>query len=43
VLDIFEIGSLELFAWAGFKLRSSWSLPPKQCKIAISVQPRNLV
>jgi hypothetical protein len=23
VLDIFEIGSLELFAWAGFKLRSS--------------------
>jgi hypothetical protein len=23
VMDIFEIGSKELFAWAGFKLRSS--------------------
>jgi hypothetical protein len=23
----FEIGSFELFAWAGFKPRSSWSLP----------------
>jgi hypothetical protein len=25
----FEIESLELFSWAGFKLRSSWSLPPE--------------
>jgi hypothetical protein len=24
----FEIGSLEPFAWAGFELRSSCSLPP---------------
>jgi hypothetical protein len=29
VLGIFEIGSCELFAWAGFKPQSSWSLPPK--------------
>jgi hypothetical protein len=29
VMGIFEIGSCELFAWAGFKPRSSWSLPPK--------------
>jgi hypothetical protein len=28
VMDFFEIGSQELFAWAGFELRSSWSLPP---------------
>jgi hypothetical protein len=27
VLDIFEIGSHELFAWAGFELQSSLSLP----------------
>jgi hypothetical protein len=27
VLGIFEIGSHELFAWVGFKLPSSWSLP----------------
>jgi hypothetical protein len=25
----FEIGSRELFAWPGFKLWSSWSLPPE--------------
>jgi hypothetical protein len=25
----FEIGSHKLFAWAVFKLRSSWSLPPE--------------
>jgi hypothetical protein len=29
VLDIFQIGSLKLSAWAGFEPRSSWSLPPK--------------
>jgi hypothetical protein len=29
VRDIFEIGSHELFARAGFKLWSSWSLPPE--------------
>jgi hypothetical protein len=29
VMGIFEIGSCELFAQAGFKLRSSWSLPPE--------------
>jgi hypothetical protein len=29
VIGIFEIGSLELFAWAGFEPRSSWSLPPE--------------
>jgi hypothetical protein len=27
VLGIFEIGSYELFAWAGFELQSSWTLP----------------
>jgi hypothetical protein len=27
VLGIFEIGSLELFAWVNFNLQSSWSLP----------------
>jgi hypothetical protein len=25
----FEIGSHKLFAWAGFELWSSWSLPPE--------------
>jgi hypothetical protein len=25
----FELGSWELFAWAGFELWSSWSLPPE--------------
>jgi hypothetical protein len=25
----FEIGSCELFAWAGFKPWSAWSLPPE--------------
>jgi hypothetical protein len=25
----FKIGSCKLFAWAGFKLWSSWSLPPE--------------
>jgi hypothetical protein len=25
----FEMGSNELFAWAGFKPWSSWSLPPE--------------
>jgi hypothetical protein len=29
VLGIFEAGSLQLFALAGFKPRSSWSLPPE--------------
>jgi hypothetical protein len=29
VMGFFKIGSWELFAWAGFKLRSSWSLPPE--------------
>jgi hypothetical protein len=28
-MGFFKIGSCELFAWAGFKLWSSWSLPPK--------------
>jgi hypothetical protein len=28
VMGFFEIGSLKLFAPAGFKLRSSWSLSP---------------
>jgi hypothetical protein len=23
------VGSYELFAWAGFELRASWSLPPE--------------
>jgi hypothetical protein len=27
VLSIFELGSHKLFAWAGLKPRSSWSLP----------------
>jgi hypothetical protein len=26
---VFEIGSHKLFAWAGFKPQSSWSLPPE--------------
>jgi hypothetical protein len=30
VMDFFEIGSSELFAWAGFELHSSWSLSPEQ-------------
>jgi hypothetical protein len=29
VLDIFEIGSLELFARAGFELQSYQPLPPE--------------
>jgi hypothetical protein len=29
-MGFFEIGSHELFAWAGFEPRSSWSLPPEQ-------------
>jgi hypothetical protein len=29
-LSFFEIGSHELFAWAGFKLRPSLSLPPQK-------------
>jgi hypothetical protein len=29
-VGFFKIGSLELFAWAGFKPWSSWSLPPEQ-------------
>jgi hypothetical protein len=29
VLGIFEIGSYELFAQAGFEPWSSWSLPPE--------------
>jgi hypothetical protein len=29
VMGFFKIGSWELFAWAGFKLWSSWPLPPK--------------
>jgi hypothetical protein len=28
-MGFFEIRSQELFAWAGFELRSSWSLPPE--------------
>jgi hypothetical protein len=30
VLGIFKIGSQELFAWAGLKSRSSWSLSPEK-------------
>jgi hypothetical protein len=30
VKGVFEIGSYELFAWAGFEQRSSCSLPPEQ-------------
>jgi hypothetical protein len=29
VMGFFEIGSCKLFPWAGFKPRSSWSLPPE--------------
>jgi hypothetical protein len=29
VVGIFKIGSLKLFAWADFKLQSSWYLPPE--------------
>jgi hypothetical protein len=29
VIGFFEIGSWELFAWAGFELQFSWSLPPE--------------
>jgi hypothetical protein len=29
VMGFFEIGFHELFAWAGFKQQSSWSLPPE--------------
>jgi hypothetical protein len=29
VIDFFEIGFLQLFAWAGFELWSYWSLPPE--------------
>jgi hypothetical protein len=29
VIGFFKIGSCKLFAWAGFKLRSSWSLSPE--------------
>jgi hypothetical protein len=29
VMGLFKIASCELFAWAGFELWSSWSLPPE--------------
>jgi hypothetical protein len=29
VMGFLEIGSHKLFAWAGFKPGSSWSLPPE--------------
>jgi hypothetical protein len=32
----FEIGSHEQFAWSGFKMRSSWSLPPELLIIGMS-------
>jgi hypothetical protein len=34
VLGIFETGSLELFALAGFKLRYTWSLPSSYTWVA---------
>jgi hypothetical protein len=30
VLSFFKIRPLELFAWADFKLRSFWSVPPEE-------------
>jgi hypothetical protein len=35
VLGIFKVGSCQLFAWAGFKLQSSWSLPPEQLGLQV--------
>jgi hypothetical protein len=29
MMSFFKTGSCELFAWNGFKPRSSWSLPPE--------------
>jgi hypothetical protein len=37
VLDIFEIGSRELFAQAGFKPQSSWSLLPEWLELQVWV------
>jgi hypothetical protein len=31
----FEIGSLELFAWADFEQRSYWSLPPEKLGLQV--------
>jgi hypothetical protein len=33
VLDIFEVGSQEVFSWAGLEPWSSWSPPPGVAKI----------
>jgi hypothetical protein len=30
VSDVFEIGSQEVFVWAGFQQQSYWFLPPGQ-------------
>jgi hypothetical protein len=32
---VFKIGSHELFAWAGLKLRPSWPLPPESLGLQI--------
>jgi hypothetical protein len=35
VLDIFKVGSHELFAWASLELQSSWFLPPVQLGLQV--------
>jgi hypothetical protein len=37
VMGFFEIGSHELFVWAGFELWSSWSLPPEWLRLPVWV------
>jgi hypothetical protein len=43
VMDFFEIGSCELFARAGFKSWSSWSLPPEYLGLQVWVTGAQLV
>jgi hypothetical protein len=35
LLDVFEIVSHELFAWAAFEPWSSWSLPPEKLELQV--------
>jgi hypothetical protein len=35
VKGVFKIGYHELFAWAGFESRSSWSLPPEKLGLQV--------
>jgi hypothetical protein len=43
VMDFFEIGSLELFAWVCFEKWSSWSLPPENLGLVVWAPGTKLV